>query len=80
MVYLMADTRVDLVQDLQKKKSGPKRRKLIEQALKGDFHDFKSTRHKVPKLALAIELRKAGYHDLYQNTLDGKYDEDPTRS
>lgn len=62
-----------LVEDITRQPDHPLKNKILEEAKKGCFSDFAST-YALPSLTLAGFLSAAGYEELVQNVMNGKYD------
>ena len=68
-----------LVEDLQAKRQCFDRDVLIDRARKGRYHSFKSP-HAAPECVLVRHLTMAGYADLAERVLEGRYDQPASES
>lgn len=76
----MADTRKELVEELEKllpmcgATKVQKVRAIMEEAKRGDFHDYKSP-HAAPKAELVLRLRAAALNVFARRVIKGDFDE-----
>lgn len=63
-----------LVEALLRKPRSKLRDQLVQRALAGTYHDWKST-HAVPKLLLLADLERCGYRDLALRTRMGDFED-----
>lgn len=70
-------SKTGLVADLMQKPDCADREVLIAEAMAGDYHDFHSGKHDLPKVALVNRLNRFGYRDLAKRAMRGDYDDDP---
>lgn len=72
----MATTTKELVSELEKLPKSLARDSLIARAQRGDYHCFRS-QLELPKTALVLDLRAAGFEDLEKRAANGEFDERP---
>lgn len=70
-------TMVELVEELRKFPETPAIREMIEEALAGEYHDFKNKKYDCGKVAVVTKLRLAGLHGLAKRVIEGEFDEKP---
>jgi len=59
------------LEDLEKEKDSKTRKSILKRAHAKEYHDFES---EDSKFAMEIDLRYAGYKDMRDNCVNGKYD------
>ena len=69
-------TMVELVEELQKLPSSPAIDVMIEEALAGEYHDYKNQKYACGKVASSQRLRTLGYPDLALRIEQGEFDEE----
>ena len=68
-------TMVELVEELKKLPSSPEIDFVIEEALAGEYHDFKNQKYFCGKIESAGRLSKLGYLELARRIEQGEFDE-----
>ena len=66
----------DLVDELKKLPQTPDIKFMIEEALAGEYHDFKNRKYTCGKLESSQRLRKLGHMDLARRIENGEFDEE----
>lgn len=69
------DTRIHLVEELQKLPWSPEIAVMIEEAKAGEYHDFKNQKYDCGKVESATRLDSLGYSDLANRIKCGEFDE-----
>ena len=69
-------TMVELVELLRQKPQSTLRDEIIKEALAGEFHDYKNDKYSCGKVAAALLLTVAGFHDLATLVKEGEFDEE----
>lgn len=69
-------TMVELVEELKKLPSSPEIDFMIEEALAGEYHDFKNQKYICGKVESAGRLRKLGFVELAKRIEQGEFDEE----
>ena len=67
---------VELVEELKKLPKSPEIDFMIEEALAGEYHDYKNTKYACGKLESSSRLRRLGYADLALRIEQGEFDEE----
>lgn len=70
-------TMVELVEELRKLPQSFERDEMIEEALKGEYHDFKNEKYTCGKVAAVGKLLALGANSLASDVMNGVYDEEP---
>lgn len=70
------DTRIHLVQELEKLPLTPGIKIMIEEAKAGEYHDYKSNKYDCGKYESYHRLVSLGHQDLANRVRDGEFDED----
>lgn len=70
-------TMVELVEELQKLPPTDKINFMIEEAKRGEYHDYKNEKYVCGKVALCSLLEDAGLYALSARVKDGEFDESP---
>lgn len=68
-------TMVDLVDELLKLPRSPAIDFMVEEALSGEYHDYKNKKYVCGKMESSQRLRKLGYVDLAKRIENGEFDE-----
>lgn len=71
------DTRIHLVEELEKLSPSPEILEIIREAKAGEYHDYKNQKYTCGKVAVVGKLRAAGLTDLAKRVVDGEFDETP---
>lgn len=71
------DTRIHLVQELQKLPQTNGILEMIEEAKAGEYHDFKNNKYDCGKFAAVTKLIHLGHQDLADRVMMGEFDEQP---
>lgn len=69
-------TMVELVDELKKLPPSEGVNIMIDEALAGEYHDFKSKKYVCGKLESSQRLRKMGHNELAERIEEGEFDED----
>lgn len=69
-------TMVELVEDLRKLPESPDIQLMIEEALAGEYHDYKNVKYVCGKMESSQRLRKLGYPELARRIEQGEFDEE----
>ena len=67
---------VELVDELRKLPQTPDIKFMIEEALAGEYHDFKNKKYVCGKYESSTRLRQLGYVDLARRIEGGEFDEE----
>lgn len=70
------DTRIHLVQELEKLPLTPAIQEMISEAKAGEYHDYKNQKYICGKVAVARKLEAAGLIQLAERVKDGEFDEE----
>lgn len=70
------DTRIHLVEELQKLPQTKEIQFMIEEAKAGEYHDYKNKKYVCGKLESAIRLDILGHHELSNRIKQGEFDEE----
>lgn len=70
-------TMVELVDELRKLPKSQAIDHMIEEALAGEYHDFKNNKYACGKVESATRLDSLGYHELANRIKRGEFDEPP---
>lgn len=73
------DTRVHLVQELEKLPRTPEIIALITEARLGEFHDYKNQKYACGKIEAYKRLKAIGLNDLADRIANGEFDEQADR-
>lgn len=68
------DTRFELVEELRSLNRADLQ-ELIDEAMAGEFHDFKNNKYGMPKMTLVSKLKEKGLGSIAQQVVNGDYDE-----
>lgn len=68
-------TMVELVEELRKLPESPEINFMIEEALAGEYHDYKNEKYVCGKYESSTRLRSLGYPELAQRIEQGEFDE-----
>ena len=66
---------VELVDELKKLPTSPMINFMIEEALAGEYHDYKNNKYTCGKMESATRLYELGYKELSQRIKEGEFDE-----
>ena len=69
-------TMVELVVELKKLPQSKEIDFMIEEALAGEYHDFKNVKYFCGKLESSSRLRRLGFEDLAKRIEEGEFDEE----
>ena len=69
-------TMIHLVDELRKLPQLPEIEFMIEEALAGEYHDFKNQKYVCGKVESATRLDRLGFHDLANRIKQGEFDEE----
>lgn len=67
---------VELVDELRKLPDTPAIRLMIEEALAGEYHDFKNVKYVCGKMESSMRLRQLGHAELAKRIEQGEFDEE----
>lgn len=70
-------TMVELVEELRKLPKSAEIDFMIQEALAGEYHDFKNEKYACGKVESATRLDALGFHDLANRIKQGEFDEQP---
>lgn len=70
------DTRIHLVEELEKLPQTPGIKFIIEEAKAGEYHDYKNEKYACGKVEVVGKLRAEGLHDLAGRVICGEFDEE----
>jgi len=70
------DTRIHLVEELRKLPKSKEIDFMIEEALAGEYHDYKNEKYVCGKMESATRLDQLGYHELSSRIKNGEFDEE----
>lgn len=73
----MKSTTIDLVEELKKLPQTKDIKYMIEEAIAGEYHDFKNEKYDCGKVESSKRLRKLGHINLAARIEDGEFDEKP---
>lgn len=68
-------TMVELVDELKKLPQTPEIEIMVNEALMGEYHDYKNQKYPCGKMESALRLDKLGHHGLAARIKDGEFDE-----
>jgi hypothetical protein len=68
---------VELVDELRKLPLTPQVQEMIDEALAGEYHDFKNNKYACGKVEVVTKLRAAGQNNLALRVMEGEFDEEP---
>lgn len=72
------DTRIHLVEELRKVSPlTPQIQEMIDEAVAGEYHDFKNQKYACGKVEVVSKLRAAGLDALARRVMQGEFDEEP---
>lgn len=69
------DTRIHLVEELEKLPRTPGIEFIIKEAKAGEYHDYKNQKYDCGKIAVVNLLRDEGLNNLAERVIDGEFDE-----
>lgn len=70
-------TQVELVEELRKHTPCTKLDSVIQEALAGEFHDYKNNKYVCGKVVLVARLQELGLFNLATRVKEGEFDEEP---
>lgn len=70
------DTRIHLVEELQKLPWSLPIQEMIDEAKAGEYHDYKNNKYVCGKMAVVGKLRAAGLNELADRVTQGEFDEE----
>jgi len=73
-------TMVELVEELKKLPKSPEIDFMIEEALAGEYHDYKNEKYICGKMESSCRLRGFGYQELASRIEEGEFDEEADSS
>ena len=68
-------TMVELVEELRQLPESPEINFMIEEALAGEYHDYKNQKYVCGKLESSTRLHSLGFHELAKRIEEGEFDE-----
>lgn len=71
------DTRIHLVEELEKLPSTPGIEEMIQEAKAGEYHDYKNNKYACGKVAVVGKLLSEGLNELADRVKRGEFDERP---
>ena len=71
------DTRIHLVEELEKLPPTPEILEIIREAQAGEYHDYKNKKYDCGKQAVYGKLKAIGLNDLAKRVAEGEFDEKP---
>lgn len=69
-------TMIELVDELRKLPQTPEIKLMIQEALAGEYHDYKNNKYVCGKMESALRLDKLGHTDLANRIKNGEFDEE----
>lgn len=69
------DTRIHLVEELEKLPHSPQIEEMIAEARAGEYHDYKNQKYVCGKMESATRLDTLGFHELANRIKEGEFDE-----
>lgn len=70
------DTRIHLVEELEKLNKTPEIQVIIEEAKAGEYHDYKNQKYVCGKMEASFKLRNVGLIELAKRLENGEFDEE----
>lgn len=73
---LRKSTMVELVDELRKLPESPQVSFMIDEALAGEYHDYKNVKYVCGKMESSAKLHSLGYSELAKRIEQGEFDEE----